>query len=239
MKYNLSYILGSLLAIPVSFIVFLFSIFQLDLNFMLDIGIFFGSYVLSFIPIQWYSSSRFLKEMGLTRREYRFIRKQLNEAGPKLKRLYKNYMRVRSYSEFKNLNEVSKLARTIYNTVRQSPEKFYSVESFFYSHLDNTVNLIDNYTMLQRMPNKSKEEKAKLKQTKLTIDENKRTLVADLKQLNESSYHQLDIEMELSEIAKNRNDYTKSISNTPKEKVNLNKKQDKYEYETERNYDGN
>nr|WP_263313313.1 5-bromo-4-chloroindolyl phosphate hydrolysis family protein [Mammaliicoccus sp. Marseille-Q6498] len=234
MKYNLSYVLGALLAVPISFIAFLFSVFQLDINFMLDIGVFMGSYVLSFLPIQLYSSSRYLKDMGLTRREFRFIRRQLNDASPKLKRLYKNYMRVRSYSEFKNLNEVAKLARTIYNTVKQSPEKFYTVESFFYSHLDNTVNLIENYTILQRMPNKSKEEKAKLKQTKLTIDENKRTLVADLKQLNESSYHQLDIEMELSDIAKNRNSYTKVLPNTKKEKVNLKNKQDNFEKEYEK-----
>ncbi|MEB6200618.1 5-bromo-4-chloroindolyl phosphate hydrolysis family protein [Mammaliicoccus fleurettii] len=237
MKYNLSYVLGALLAVPISFIAFLFSIFQLDLNFIIDMTVFAGSYVLSFLPIQWYSSRKYLKEMGITRREFHFIRKQLNDAQPKLKRLYKNYMRVRSYSEFKNLNEVAKLARTIYNAVKQSPEKFYTVESFFYSHLDNTVNLIENYTMLQRMPNKSKEEKAKLKQTKLTIDENKRTLVADLKQLNESSYHQLDIEMELADIAKDRNNYTQAIPESTKEKVNLRKKAKKYEYEMERNDD--
>ena len=75
MKYNLSYILGALLAVPISSVVFLFSVFQLDLHFMLDTGMFIGSYILSFIPIQWYSSRRFLKEMGLTRREYHFIRK--------------------------------------------------------------------------------------------------------------------------------------------------------------------
>lgn len=237
MKYNLSYVLGALLAVPISFIAFLFSVFQLDLNFLIDMAVFAGTYVISFLPIQWYSSRRYLKEMGLTRREFHFIRKQLNEAQPKLKRLYKNYMRIRSYKEFKNLNEVAKLARTIYNTVKQSPEKFYKVESFFYSHLDNTVNLIDNYTILQRMPNKSKEEKAKLKQTKLTIDENKRTLVADLKELNESIYHQLDIEMELADIAKQRNSYRKGIPESTKEKVNLTKTHKKYEYEMERNND--
>lgn len=237
MKYNLSYVLGALLAVPISLIAFLFSVFQLDLHYLIDMGVFIGSYIFSFMPIQWFSSRKYLKEMGLTRREYHFIKKQLNEAQPKLKRLYKNYMRVRSYNEFKNLNEVAKLARTIYNTVKQSPEKFYTVESFFYSHLDNTVNLIDNYTMLQRMPNKSKEEKAKLKQTKLTIDENKRTLVADLKQLNESSYHQLDIEMELADIAKDRNNYRKAIPEVTKEKVNLTKKEQKYKYEMERNND--
>ncbi|MES5812030.1 5-bromo-4-chloroindolyl phosphate hydrolysis family protein [Mammaliicoccus sciuri] len=95
MKYNLSYVLGALLAVPISFIAFLFSVFQLDLNYLIDMAVFAGTYVISFLPIQWYSSRRYLKEMGLTRREFHFIRKQLNEAQPKLKRLYKNYMRIR------------------------------------------------------------------------------------------------------------------------------------------------
>jgi len=56
MKYNLSYVLGALLAVPISFIAFLFSVFQLDLNYLIDMAVFAGTYVISFLPIQWYSS---------------------------------------------------------------------------------------------------------------------------------------------------------------------------------------
>lgn len=54
------------------------------------------------------------------------------------------------------------------------------------------------------MPRKSPEEKQKLEQTRITLDEVKRTLVADLKQLNEDDYERLDVEMELNKIEQQR-----------------------------------
>lgn len=81
---------------------------------------------------------------------------------------------------------------------------FFKVEGFFYSHLDNALNLVDSYTRLARMPRKSKEEKQKLEQTRITLDEVKRTLVADLKRLNEEDYERLDIEMELNKLEQER-----------------------------------
>ena len=81
---------------------------------------------------------------------------------------------------------------------------FFKVESFFYSHIDNALNLIESYTRLAKSPKKSEEEKQKLAQTRITLDEVKRTLVADLKRINEEDYSQLDIEMELNKIEQKR-----------------------------------
>ncbi len=44
------------------------------------------------------------------------------------------------------------------------------------------------------MPKKSINEQQKLEQTRITLDEVKRTLIADLKRLNEDDYERLDIE---------------------------------------------
>ena len=49
------------------------------------------------------------------------------------------------------------------------------------------------------------EEKQKLEQTRITLDEVKRTLVADLRRINDEDYSQLDIEMELNKIEQKRN----------------------------------
>jgi len=81
---------------------------------------------------------------------------------------------------------------------------FFKVESFFYSHLDNALNLVDAYTRLTRMSRKTHQEKLKLEQTRITLDEVKRTLVADLKRLNEDDYERLDIEMELNKLEQER-----------------------------------
>ena len=47
---------------------------------------------------------------------------------------------------------------------------------------------------LAKMPKKSINEQQKLEQTRITLDEVKRTLIADLKRLNEDDYERLDIE---------------------------------------------
>ena len=81
---------------------------------------------------------------------------------------------------------------------------FFKVESFFYSHLDNALNLVDSYTRLARMPRKSQDEKLKLEQTRITLDEIKRTLIADLKRLNEEDYERLDVEIKLNKLEQQR-----------------------------------
>ena len=63
---------------------------------------------------------------------------------------------------------------------------------------------LDSYTRLARMPRKSQDEKLKLEQTRITLDEIKRTLIADLKRLNEEDYERLDVEIELNKLEQQR-----------------------------------
>ncbi|MDU1821711.1 MAG: 5-bromo-4-chloroindolyl phosphate hydrolysis family protein, partial [Staphylococcus epidermidis] len=48
------------------------------------------------------------------------------------------------------------------------------------------------------------DEKLKLEQTRITLDEIKRTLIADLKRLNEEDYERLDVEIELNRLEQQR-----------------------------------
>lgn len=66
------------------------------------------------------------------------------------------------------------------------------------------MNLIEAYTRLSKSPKKSKEDKQRLEQTRITLDEVNRTLVADLKRINEEDYEKLDIEIELNKIEQKR-----------------------------------
>ena len=79
----------------------------------------------------------------------------------------------------------------------------FKVESFFYSHIDNALNLIESYTRLAKCQ-KTIEEKQKLEQTRITLDEVKRTLILDLKRINEDDYERLDVEMELNKLEQKR-----------------------------------
>lgn len=204
MRYYISRIYGTLVGVPAAIVAWLTSIYAFDILFVYDLGIGIAAFFAFYLPTQFFTSKKYLNEIGLTRRDFRFVGHHLNNAQTKVRKLLKSFINVRSIKDFKQVNEIHRLARTIYFTVRQQPQKFFIVDSFFYSHLDNALNLIESYTRLAKMPAKSKEEKQKLEQTRITLDEVKRTLVADLKRLNEEDYTRLDVEMEMNKIEQQR-----------------------------------
>ena len=204
MRYNISRLFGVLVGIPVAFIVWMVTVFAWDLSFLIDAIVGAGGFLLSYFPTQRLTSRKYLNEIGLSRRDYRYVRTQLNQAQLKIRTILKSFMNIRSLKDFRQVNDIYRITRSIYTSIKQRPGMFFKVEGFFYSHLDNALNLVDSYTRLSRMPRKSKEEKQKLEQTRITLDEVKRTLIADLKRLNEEDYERLDVEMELNKLEQER-----------------------------------
>lgn len=204
MRYNISRIVGTIFAFPVAVIAWLVSFFAFDFYFLVDLLISVMSFAAIYIPTQRVISGKYLKEIGLSRRDYMFVNNQLQHAQDKVRRILKSYINIRSLKDFKQINEIYRISRAITSTVKERSAKFFTVESFFYSHIDNALNLIDAYTRLAKTPKKSAEDKQKLEQTRITLDEVKRTLVADLRQLNEEDYAKLDIEMEVNKLEQKR-----------------------------------
>lgn len=205
MRYNISRIFGTIIALPTAVIAWFASIFALDIYFIFDVLVAAATFIVFYFPTQRLTSRKYLREIGLSRRDYHFVNGQLNNAQDKIRRIFKTFVNVRSIKDFKQVNEIYRISRAIYFAVKQRPGSFFKVESFFYSHIDNALNLIEAYTRLSKSPKKSKEEKQKLEQTRITLDEVKRTLVADLRRINDEDYSQLDIEMELNKIEQKRN----------------------------------
>ncbi|MEJ7179604.1 5-bromo-4-chloroindolyl phosphate hydrolysis family protein [Staphylococcus capitis] len=204
MRYNISRLFGVLVGIPVAFIVWMVTVFAWDLSFLIYAIVGASGFLLSYFPTQRLTSRKYLNEIGLSRRDYRYVRTQLNQAQLKIRTILKSFMNIRSIKDFRQVNDIYRISRSIYTSIKQRPGMFFKVEGFFYSHLDNALNLVDSYTHLSRMPRKSKEEKQKLEQTRITLDEVKRTLIADLKRLNEEDYERLDVEMELNKLEQER-----------------------------------
>ncbi|MBC3070739.1 5-bromo-4-chloroindolyl phosphate hydrolysis family protein [Staphylococcus capitis] len=204
MRYNISRLFGVLVGIPVAFIVWMVTVFAWDLSFLIYAIVGAGGFLLSYFPTQRLTSRKYLNEIGLSRRDYRYVRTQLNQAQLKIRTILKSFMNIISIKDFRQVNDIYRISRSIYTSIKQRPGMFFKVEGFFYSHLDNALNLVDSYTRLSRMPRKSKEEKQKLEQTRITLDEVKRTLIADLKRLNEEDYERLDVEMELNKLEQER-----------------------------------
>ena len=165
-RYNISHIFGVLVGIPVAFLTSIFGMIALDVSFLIDMSIGIVGFLMTYLPIQKLTSRKYLNEIGLTRKDYRYIRNQLNHTHQKLRGILKTYVNIRSIKDFRQINDIYQISRSIYTTVRQRPASFYKVEGFFYSHIDKV----------------------------------KRTLIADLKRLNEDDYERLDIEMELNKL---------------------------------------
>lgn len=204
MRYQISRLFGGLVGIPIAVIAFFTSILTFDISFIYDMLIGSAGFVLGYIPTQRLTSKRYLKELKLSRKDYRYINHQVNTAQSKIKRIFKTFIKVRSINDFKLVNDIYRISKTVNMTVRQCPNQFFNVESFYYTHIDNALNLIESYTRLAKMPVKSQEERQMLQQTRITLEEVRRTLVADLKQVNAQDYEQLDTEMRLNKIYQNR-----------------------------------
>lgn len=200
MKYDMSYYIGAILAVPIAIIVGFISMNFFALDNWIDWSLMVVAYIGTYIPVQWKTSNDYLREQKLTRREFKYVRKHLNESKPKIKTLLSHYTKVRSIADFKQVNEINRLARTIYKTVQKDPNRFFKVDSFFFSHLDNAVNLVNQYVHLVRMPHKSAEERNQINAAKITLEELKRTLQADLRALTKDDYAQMSVEIDLAKI---------------------------------------
>ena len=121
----------------------------------------------SYFPIQRLTSRKYLNEIGLSRRDYRYVRAQLNQAQLKIRNILKSFINIRSIKDFRQVNDIYRISRSIYTSIKQRPGMFFKVEGFFYSHLDNALNLVDSYTRLARMPRKSKKKSKSLNKHEL------------------------------------------------------------------------
>ncbi|MCE5721151.1 5-bromo-4-chloroindolyl phosphate hydrolysis family protein [Staphylococcus pseudintermedius] len=203
MRYLLSRVWGAVVGVPVAVIAF-FTSDILDFTFLIDFVIGIAGFVVGYVPTQRLTSRAYLKEMNLTRKDYHYIMHQINLVQNKNKRILKSFIKVRSIQDFKLVNDIYRLSRTINSAIKQRPFQFFNIESFYYSHIDNALNLIESYTRLAKMPLKADNERQMLQQTRITLEEVKRTLIADLKQVNAQDYVQLDTEMRLNEMYQRR-----------------------------------
>lgn len=124
MRYNISRVLGAMVGIPVAIIAWMVSIFGFDLSFIVDGVIGLGGFVLSYFPTQRLTSRKYLNEIGLTRREYRYVRSQLNQAQSKIRLILKSFINIRSIKDFRQVNDIYRISRSIYMSVRQRPGMF-------------------------------------------------------------------------------------------------------------------
>lgn len=147
-----------------------------------------------------------VKKYGLTMAEYRHIRSQLKEAKGKLKQLNGYFIKVRSVRAFKQLFDMNRLAKRIFQIVNNNPKKFYHAESFFYAHLDTAVQLTSKYTLLVSQPVKATDVQIALQETRETLLELNEVMEQDLHQVLSSDIEHLKMELDFARVSFKKQD---------------------------------
>ncbi|GAA3726198.1 hypothetical protein GCM10022378_15070 [Salinicoccus jeotgali] len=238
MNKNISHLVASIVSIPVALIAGMLSMIAFDIHLIFDMMIAAGAFFSSYLPVQTKSMRSQLEKMGITKSEYQHVKKQLSEAREKMKRLRQSYKNVRTLKDAKLIYDINRLSRTIYQAVENDPKLFFSIQQFFHSNLDSAVNTIEQYLFLYKMPGKTKDEKIKLHETRISLFELKRTIQSNLSAMNATGYQNLEVEKDIIKLNRKRKTTTLKLDNQmEKKKVNLKKEEKEPVYQDRGEHD--
>ena len=190
---------------PTSFLTWVILIGGTSMNFFLGSAIGIALYAGGNVAIKELQLRSTLKQFGMARSEYKHIEQQLNESKRKLKQLGNMYGQVRSIQAFRQVYDMSSMARRIIKIVQSNPRKFYQVESFFYAHLDSVVELTSKYSLLVNQPLKDQDIKIALQHTRETLSDLSLEMEQDLRNAVSTDLEQLRMEIDYVDITLKRN----------------------------------
>ncbi|GAA0489491.1 hypothetical protein GCM10008986_14170 [Salinibacillus aidingensis] len=199
------------IAIPAMITVWLISYFLFDLSFLSSSGVSLIGAALTYGILSGAIYFRSLKKNQLTMKEYRYIRKQLTEAKHKIRRMHKTLLSIRQMSFFKEMFDLLRSIRKIYQVTKKEPRRFYQGNQFYFSHLDSAVELTEKYAFLYSQPKKSSEMEQVLDETRAAIKDIKTAIENDLYHILSDDIEELNFEV----------DYTKYTTNPKKERLDF------------------
>jgi 5-bromo-4-chloroindolyl phosphate hydrolysis protein len=207
MNLLISFLVGTFVALPISIILWLLSYFAFDQTYLLSSAYSLIGGLGLYSIITMIIKSRFLKKNQLTRKEYRYIKKNLEEAKQKINRLNKAIFRVRDIPSFKHRIEIVRITRRIYKLTKKEPKRFFQAEQFYFSHLDSVVEISEKYALLSSQPKKTLELNQTLNETRQTLNELSRSIEKDLYVILSDDIDDLNFEVDVAKhVIKTKND---------------------------------
>jgi 5-bromo-4-chloroindolyl phosphate hydrolysis protein len=205
MKSFLHFLFRSFAAASTSVFVWLISFLAFDQTFIFSLLLGFVSGIVIYLPLKWLNSSHFLRENGLSRREYHYIQKNLKEAKLKINRLQKALFRVRSLTNMKQNIETLRVVNRIYTITKKEPKRFFQAERFYFTNLDSIVELTEKYAFLHAQPAKTAELTHSLNETRIMMNKLNDSLEKDLYTILEDDIDHLQFELDFAkkQIGKN------------------------------------
>ncbi len=206
----ISFLAGTFVALPIAAITWGISFFGFDQTLLFSSGYSLGGGILAYLLISMKVNSRFLKKNRLTRKEYRYIKKNLNEAKPKISQLNRSIFQIRELPSFKQRVDIVRISRRIYKLTKKEPKRFYKAEQFYFSHLDSVVELTEKYALLSSQPNKTFELEQTLNETRHTLNELTEAVEKDLYKILSDDIDDLNFEVDVAKHSiKNQKDAEK------------------------------
>lgn len=195
-----SFIIRTTAAIPSSIVVWLASFFGFNQTFFMSslIAIAGGGIV------YWLTGAilrnKFLKKQGLSRKEYQYIKKNLDEAKLKINRLQKALFTIKHIRSLKERIELLRMTKNIYKLTSKEPRRFYQAEEFYFSHLDSVLELSERYAFLSSQPKTNRELEFSLRDTQETLEDLTKVVEKDLYEVLSNDINHLNFEID---VAKN------------------------------------
>jgi len=203
MNLFLSFLLRSAVTIPSAIMIWIVSFFTLNNTFWVSSGLSLVGGAFVFGVASLYTGSRFLKKNGLTRKEYRYIKNNLEEAKQKISRLHKSLFSIRHLPSLKERVELLRVIRKIYNMTKREPKRFYQAERFYFSHLDSVLELTEKYAFLSTQPKRNREMEWSLAETRATLSEMSKLVEKDLYHVLENDLDNLNFEIDVAKYSIN------------------------------------
>lgn len=193
----LAWIVRVIITVPVAVTVWLVSFFGFDQTFLTSSFISIAGAFITYFSLTKYYKFRYLKKQQLTRKEFQYITKNLEEAKRKIFRLQKALISIRHIPSMKQRLDLIRVSRKIYSLTKKEPKRFYKAEQFYFSHLDSAVELAEKYVLLSNQPVKSKEMELSLLETNQTLKRITNSIEHDLYKILSDDIDDLHYELDV------------------------------------------
>jgi 5-bromo-4-chloroindolyl phosphate hydrolysis protein len=199
-----SFLIRSFVAVPITVLTWLVTYFPLDQAFWPSTGLAISAGILTHFILAIVMNTRFLNKHQISRKEYRYIRKNLNEARQKINRLNKNLFSIRDISSVKQRIDLLRITKKIHKMTTKEPKRFYQAEQFYFSHLDSIVELTEKYSFLSSQPKKNMEMGQSLIETRHTLNELTKVVEEDLYKVISDDIDHLNFEIDVAKHTLNK-----------------------------------
>lgn len=194
----LSFLVRSFVAVPITVMTWLICFIPLDLSFWISIFYALAGGVFTHLVMAIFMRTSYLKKHQLSRKEYRYIQKNLREAKLKIKRLNKNIFKIRDLYSVKQRIDIHRITKKIHKMTSKEPKRFYQAEEFYFSHLDSIVELTEKYSFLAAQPKQNVEMGQSLIETRRTLNELSKVLEEDLYHVISDDIDTLNFEIDVA-----------------------------------------